>query len=109
MVSAFNPNPFHFHTQLSDGSIVVEFYYQGQTTKGFGTFFKFPSQPAEGSVAFGPADKSHPWNTRLGLAGALPFSPYGIHRLTRFATFSDRSPNLGWGNVTQPSGAPVWR
>ncbi len=44
-VSAFlpgdSPNAFHFQTQLSDGSIVAEEYYN-QNNSGFGTFVKLP-------------------------------------------------------------------
>ena len=46
--------PFHFQTQLSDGSIVVENYYI-QNMGGFGTYFKLPAQPPEGTPPFGPA------------------------------------------------------
>src|SRR5262249_343088 len=45
LVSAFDtggaPNAFHFQTQLSDGSIIVEGYYN-QNNSGFGTYIKIP-------------------------------------------------------------------
>ncbi len=46
LVSAFDPggapNGFHFQTQLSDGSIVVEEYYN-QNNSGFGSYIKLPA------------------------------------------------------------------
>ncbi len=49
MVSAFDPggasNGFHFQTQLSDGSIVIEGYYN-QNNSGFGTYIKLPDPSA---------------------------------------------------------------
>jgi hypothetical protein len=48
LVSAFDPggapNGFHFQTQLSDGSIVVEEYYN-QNNSGFGAYIKLPEVP----------------------------------------------------------------
>ena len=49
IVSAFlpgegAPNAFHFQTQLSDGCIVAEEYYN-QNNSGFGTYLKLPPQP----------------------------------------------------------------
>jgi mono/diheme cytochrome c family protein len=50
LVSAFDPggapNGFHFQTQLSDGSIVVEEYYN-QNNSGFGAYVKLPEVPPE--------------------------------------------------------------
>jgi hypothetical protein len=50
LVSAFDtggaPNGFHFQTQLSDGSIVLEEYYN-QNNSGFGAYIKLPpARPA---------------------------------------------------------------
>ncbi len=46
LISAFDPggapNGFHFQTQLSDGSIVVEEYYN-QNNSGFGAYVKLPA------------------------------------------------------------------
>ena len=54
VVSAFlpgeSPSAFHFQTQLSDGSIVAEEYYN-QTSSGFGSFVKLPAPaPADGTA-----------------------------------------------------------
>jgi hypothetical protein len=101
VVSAFSGNVFHFQTQLSDGRIVVEFYYPGTTTKGFGTLFTLPAQPADGYPAFSSA-RPEP----LEGVVRLPFTPYGMKLLTRFSDGADVPPNRGWGQFTHPSGAP---
>src|SRR5688500_6783016 len=54
----------HFQTQLSDGSIVVESYYN-LNNFGFGTYLKFPPQAPEGYAGFGPGYKPDPKNNRL--------------------------------------------
>ncbi len=63
VVSAFDlgeaPNAFHFQTQLSDGSIVIEGYYN-LNNSGFGTLFKIQPQA--------PRDTRH----LARLTGAIP-------------------------------------
>src|SRR5262249_32787554 len=55
VISAFHGgNGFHFQTQLSDGSIVVENYYN-QNNRGFGTHVKLPPRPPDGTPGFAPA------------------------------------------------------
>jgi hypothetical protein len=127
LVSAFipgaNPPAYHFQTQLSDGSIVAEEYYN-QTSSGFGGFVKFPAEVPAGQYAFGPGWMEDPRNPPLRQGRfddgrprvrRLPFSPYGIESITRFAKtepgpadYSIRnqrnSPRVG--KVTHPSGAP---
>src|SRR5205807_4211295 len=49
----YSPSAYHFQTQLSDGSIVAEEYYN-QTSNGFGSFVKFPAEVVKGQPAFGP-------------------------------------------------------
>jgi hypothetical protein len=122
IISAFHrANGFHFQTQLSDGSIVIENYYN-QNNRGFGTHLKLPPQAPEGVPAFGPALalKDDPKMRMLMPNGRwgthrLPFKPYGLEVMTRFATFADRSAGLSdpgdaksprVGKVTHPSGAP---
>lgn len=129
MVSAFmtgdSPAAYHFQTQLSDGSIVAEEYYN-QTSNGFGGLVKFPVDVPKGRSAFGPGYTEDPRNPplrqgRLDSGKArnrrLPFSPFGIESVTRFArvdegpadfvalkSFAKNSPRVG--KVTHPSGAP---
>ncbi len=118
-----NPTAFHFQTQLSDGSIVAEEYYN-QTSHGFGSFVKFPPSPPWGQPAFGPGYMDDPRNPPLRhgrfddgrpRVRRLPFSPAGIESLTHFAR-SDEGPadysvrgrrsSPRVGKVTHPSGAP---
>jgi hypothetical protein len=113
----------HFQAQLSDGSLVVESYYN-LNNFGFGTYYKFPAQAPEGYPAFGPAYKEDPRNASLrhgrhadgrGIFIRFPFSPYGIEALTPFVLKGDwpsepavpgqnDSPRVG--KFTHPSGAP---
>jgi hypothetical protein len=135
LVSAFDPggapNGFHFQTQLSDGSIVVEQYYN-QNNSGFGSYIKLPAgdyaradgETAKGAPAFGPAymndPRNRPWrqgrfdNGRPHLY-RMPFMPTGAIALTPFALGSEGPANRSVrgdknapavGKVTHPSGAP---
>lgn len=127
LVSAFDPggapNGFHFQTQLSDGSIVVEQYYN-QNNSGFGAYIKLPPSPPNGSPPFGPAhmeDPRHvPWrqgrfDNGKGQYYRMPFMPTGAVSMTPFthgregpadhAVLGDKaSPPVG--KFTHPSGAP---
>lgn len=117
------PDAFHFQTQLSDGSIIAERYYN-QNNSGFGGYYKLPPQAPGGYPAFGPAYISDPRNpplragrhyNGLGSYTRLPFSPAGIESLTRFTTFGEGPANPSVlakkdspavGKFTHPSGAP---
>jgi hypothetical protein len=125
LVSAFDPggapNAFHFETQLSDGSIVVEGYYN-QNNSGFGTYVKLPEE--QPYPAFGPAymndPRNRPWrvgrfDNGKGKWYRMPFMPAGAEGLTPFARIDDGpadrsvlgdkdSPAVG--KFTHPSGAP---
>jgi len=126
LASAFlpgpNPTAYHFQTQLSDGSIVAEEYYN-QTSSGFGSFVKFPVAVPEGKTAFGPGYVDDPRNPELRggkldtgspRVRRIPFSPFGVESLTRFARSDEgqADPASGRrfgprvGKVTHPSGAP---
>lgn len=127
VISAFDtggaPNAFHFQTQLSDGSIIAEEYYN-LNNSGFGAYFKLPpSVPADYS-AFGPAWRGDPRNPPLRFGRfynskpklyRLPFSPYGLTSFTRFANNGEGPADasvLGQkessrvGKFTHPSAAP---
>jgi hypothetical protein len=113
----------HFQTQLSDGSVVVESYYN-LNNSGFGTFLKFPVSPPEGYAAFGPGYKPDPKNAKVRHSRhadgrpiyiQFPFSPYGLEALTPFVLKGDwpsspadpskkDSPRVG--KVTHPAAAP---
>jgi hypothetical protein len=107
--------PFHFQTQLSDESIVVENYYI-PAMGGFGVYFKMPPRPPAGTPPFGPASgPPDPQMFMLHRIFRMPFKPHGMEVLTRFTHNHDsptlradpkdrNSPHTGW--VTQPCGAP---
>ena len=125
LVSAFDPggapNGFHFQTQLSDHSLVVEEYYN-QNNSGFGAYIKLPPAPPAGQPAFGPGHmaSNQPWRfgrhyNGKGVWYRMPFMPTGSESLTRFARVDDgpadpsiladkKSPAVG--KFTHPSGAP---
>jgi hypothetical protein len=98
------PNAVHFQAQLSDGSIVIEEYYN-QNTQGFGTYFKMPPRPPRGVPAFLPA----------GGDPRFPFRPYGLEPFTPFTHGNDSPAPLSdpnddksrrVGKVQHPCGAP---
>jgi hypothetical protein len=115
------PDAFHFQSQLSDGTIVVERYYN-QNTLGFGTYYTLPPAPADGYASFGPAKNSTDPNLavlRHNGGGTyiqnMRFQPFGMKVLTRFTHGSDyaappsdpkdpKSPRVG--KVQHPCGAP---
>src|SRR6185295_14909932 len=128
LVSAFDvdggtTDSFHFQTQLSDGNIVFESYYN-LNNFGFGLYFKQPVQAPNGYAPFGPAYKGDPRNPPLRngrhpdgrpIALRFPFSPHGIETLTPFIQRQDApaepsvpgkqdSPRVG--KYTHPSAAP---
>jgi hypothetical protein len=127
LLSAFDPggaaNGFHFQTQLSDGSLVVEEYYN-QNNSGFGAYIKLPAKAPAGTPQFGPAamrdPRNKPWRygrhyNAKGQWYRMPFMPTGSISMTPFATgregpantsrLSDKkSPAVG--KFTHPSGAP---
>jgi hypothetical protein len=118
LVSALGPSgdmAYHFMTQLSDERIVFEEYYN-LNNQGFGTFYKLAARAPKGQAFFGPASIRNARNTvyERGVS-RVPFSPYGLERLTPFSTSFDsparlsdptnpKSPRVG--KVTHPSAAP---
>jgi len=125
LMSAFDhggaPNGFHFQTQLSDGALIVEEYYN-QNNSGFGAYIKFPSKYAYGEPAFGPAHmaSNKPWRYGRHYNAKpnwyqMPFMPLGSVSLTPFShglegpadpsvVGDKKSPAVG--KFTHPSGAP---
>jgi Hydrazine synthase alpha subunit middle domain len=107
---------FHFQTQLSDGNIVFEEYYN-LNNLGFGTYYRVAPTAPEGEPFFGPAAlkdrRNLPYN---GMSySRIPFTPRNLEWLTPFVTafdspapLSDRSDPQSprAGKVTHPSGAP---
>jgi hypothetical protein len=129
LLSAFNQGSVdqitHFQTQLSNGKIVIEEYYN-QNNWGFGTYYTIPIEVPKDVPAFGPAYLNDPRNPPLrigrhpespdgGVYNRLPFSPYGISTLTPFTHPFDREAPLAdladpksqrLGKFTHPSAAP---
>jgi hypothetical protein len=127
VISAFDigaaPNAFHFQAQLSDGSLVVEEYYN-LNNSGFGAYFKLPLAPPAGYPPFAPAYTKDPRNKPVrfgrydngkGRWGSVPFMPIGAESLTPFANNGEGPADLSRlhdqnsprvGKFTHPSGAP---
>ncbi len=127
LVSAFDPggapNGFHFGTQLGDGSIIVEEYYN-QNNSGFGAYIKLPPSPPEGYPAFGSANMREAggaswrygrFDNGHGKWYRMPFMPTGSISLTPFTHGlegpADRSvpkdkESPAVGKFTHPSAAP---
>jgi hypothetical protein len=127
LVSAFDPggasNGFHFQTQLSDGNLIVEEYYN-QNNSGFGAYVRLPPTQAEGYPAFGPGwmhdERNQPWrfgrfDNGKGKWYRMPFMPRGSVSFTPFALnqegpadhaiLGDKS-SPAVGKFTHPSAAP---
>ena len=120
LVSAFaGATAFHFQTELTQGDLVVEHYYN-QNNNGFGSFWILPPTPPVGEPPFGNPDPRHASNVsfRQGMHSngkprltSMPFSPRGLDALTRFTWGIDRASPTDeddqWvGKVTHPSSAP---
>src|SRR5262245_12920213 len=113
----------HFQTQLGDGSIVVQSYYN-LNNAGFGTYYKFPPQAPPGVPSFGPAYMPDKRNARLRHGRwsdgrpkyvSFPFSPYGVEAVTPFVLKGDwpsqpadlsRADSPRVGKFTHPAAAP---
>jgi hypothetical protein len=118
---------FHFATQLSNGDVIVEEYYNFNTF-GFGSFITIPlSAGATSAASFGPADAaSNPSHVVTDACGVRidyrkPFSWLGSFSTTPFAHPFDRASGLRdpslcgtaaeataprLGKVMHPQGAP---
>jgi hypothetical protein len=132
VVSAFAtggaPSGFHFQSQLSDETVIVEEYYN-LNNSGFGTYFRLPARLPEGKPAFGPGSLADPRNSTDGYGPRgkfrQPFTPTGLEVLTRFTHGTDgpapssvpgeqvkarvhggESYPLAMGKVTHPCGTP---
>ena len=126
LVSAMtSPNAYHFYTQLSNGEIVVEQYYN-LNNNGFGALFALPATPPNPSLPpFGsPFPNLNPGilQTTSSSQGQTTFrdsfTPQGYYSLTPMTHPGDSAapsnPNGGArvGKFTQPSAAPyegVWK
>ncbi len=118
LVSAFRSGQaFHFMTQLGDGDLVIEDYYN-LNNNGFGALYRFPLDPPPGTPAFYSAfpDDNPEIDQTVG-AGfpypfRMPFTPWGMYSITPFTHGNDEAAPVGSGGQTRvgkfthPSGAP---
>ena len=117
IVSAFRSGQaFHFMTQLGNGDIVVEDYYN-LNNNGFGALYRIPPPPAYPNPAFHSAFPSNnPAIAQTVGAGyrydfKMPFTPRGMYSITPFTTANDEAAPVGSngvrvGKFTHPSAAP---
>ncbi len=117
IVSSFQrADVYHFHTQLSDGSIVFEGYYN-LNNSGFGTLYRMPPGAKDGYAGFGPADRNDERNPPQDnpRRPRFSFTPYGLRSVTRFVSSFDAPAALAnqddpgsplVGKFTHPCGAP---
>lgn len=127
VMSAFDPggapNAFHFQSQLSDGSVIIEEYYN-QNNSGFGTYYKLPPAANDGYPLFAPAYMDDPRQPKIRFGRfdngkpqwyKMPFMVTNAVMLTPFTHAHDgpagtsvlkdkESPRVG--KFTHPSGAP---
>lgn len=117
LVSAFrNPQAFHFMTQLGDGNVVVEDYYNANNN-GFGALYRLPPTAPSGQPAFYDAFATGapriPYTLIDGrpYSFVMPFQPRGMITITPFTTAQDEAAPMGRngvrvGKFTHPSAAP---
>ena len=107
-------------TQLSDGDLVVEDYYN-LNNNGFGTLYRMPVDPPPGTPRVlqrvprrQPADRRRPSAAASRYPFRMPFTPRGMYSLTPFTHGNDEAAPVGAGGVrvgkfTHPSAAPRQR
>ena len=116
VVSAFHHfNAFHFMTQLTNGDVVVDDYYN-LNNNGFGSLYRFPVRPPPGVPPFHSAFPSEnppiEFTTDGGLQSfRMPFTPRGLHSITPFTHHKDQAAPVGGGGarvgkLAHPSAAP---
>lgn len=111
VVSAFgHASVFHFMTQISDGKLIFEDYYN-KNNFGFGTLYALPDMSIPKYPQFhSPSGIDAPsiLHTVKGKLRSykLPFSPKGIFSITPTSSSSDNAARNGQGKYTHPSAAP---
>ncbi len=117
LVSAFKqPSAFHFMTQMGDGDLVVEDYYN-LNNNGFGALYRFPAAPPPGEPPFHSAFPSeNPAIDRtigngLFYPFQMGFTPRGMISISPLTHGDDEAAPAGAGGVrvgkfTHPSAAP---
>lgn len=117
LVSAMTaPDAFHFMTQISNGDIIVEAYYN-LNNNGFGALYGFPAEREPGEPAFhSPYRDLNPdidYTTSGGdhRTFRMPFTPKGYYAVTPMTHGGDSASPLASdgtrvGKFTHPSTAP---
>lgn len=116
VVSSFkSASAFHFMTQLGNGDLVVEDYYN-LNNFGFGALYRLPATVPAGTPAFFSAFLDD--NPSIEYASEsgdprffkMPFTPRGIYSITPMTTAADQAAPQGAdgrvGKFTHPSAAP---
>ncbi|MEW6160702.1 MAG: hypothetical protein AB1813_25000 [Verrucomicrobiota bacterium] len=117
IVSAFRqPQAFHFMTQLGNGDLIIEDYYN-LNNNGFGALYRMPVTPPAGQPAFHsafPHDNPAVAQTigqGFSYPFKMPFTPRGLFSITPFTHGLDEAAPVGKegvrvGKFTHPSAAP---
>ncbi|QOC23157.1 hypothetical protein IC757_03075 [Wenzhouxiangella sp. AB-CW3] len=117
LVSAMSsPDAFHFMTQISNGDIVVEAYYN-LNNNGFGALYGFPASPPPGEPAFHSWDpEANPEIDVTSPGGSattfrMSYTPNGYYAVTPMTHHFDNAAPEGddgerVGKFTHPSAAP---
>lgn len=117
LVSAMSsPDAFHFMTQIGNGDIVVEAYYN-INNNGFGALYAFPPSPPPGEPAFYSWDPQHnPPIDYTSTSGnratfTMAYTPRGYYSMTPMTHHFDNAAPEGEngrrvGKFTHPSAAP---
>lgn len=117
LLSAFRDGQaFHFMTQMGNGDLVIEDYYN-LNNNGFGALYRFPLNPPAGQAHFHPAflaqnpDIERTIGQGLLYPFRMPFTPRGMYSITPMTHADDEAAPLGpngirVGKFTHPSAAP---
>ncbi|BCX03619.1 MAG: hypothetical protein KatS3mg053_1557 [Candidatus Roseilinea sp.] len=117
LMSAFKwASSLHFATQLSNGDIVAESYYN-LNNFGFGALYRFPVTPPNSEPRFHDASvNDNPPVMQVVGAGyewpfRMSFMPRGMYSITPFTHAEDEAAPIGAGDqrvgkFTHPSAAP---
>ena len=113
----FAGQAFHFMTQLGNGDLVVDDYYN-LNNNGFGALYRLPLNPPAGQPPFhsafaanAPAHRANGRRRLTFMPLRMPFQPRGIYSITPFTTGQDEAAPVGSngvrvGKFTHPSAAP---
>lgn len=109
------PESFHFMTQISNGDIVVDAYYN-LNNNGFGALYGMPASVPDDTPAFGsPFPSANPpidhTPNDVPRTFSMSFTPHGYYAITPMTHHEDHAAPIGTsgervGKFTHPSAAP---